>query len=65
MQAEANLYEPPRLALRRFRVGEVALASLFDGIAEARDILRGTIVAFWRKLFPDLVKLDEIRDINN
>jgi predicted dehydrogenase len=50
MQAEANLYDPPRLALRRFRVGEVALASLFDGIAEARDVLRGTIVAFWRKL---------------
>ena len=50
MQAEANLYEPPRLALRRSRAGEPALASLVDGMVEARDILTGTIVAFWRKL---------------
>lgn len=50
MQAEANLYEPPRLAIRRFRPGEPAFTSLLDGIAEARDVARGTIVAFWRKL---------------
>jgi predicted dehydrogenase len=48
--AEANLYEPPRLTLRRFRAGEPALMSLIDGIAEARDVLTGTVAGFWRKL---------------
>lgn len=47
---EANLLEPPRLTIRRFRAGEPALGSLVDGMAEARDILRGTFAAFSRKL---------------
>ena len=50
MAAEANLLEPPRLILRRFRPGEPALASLRDGIAEARATFGGTTKAFLRKL---------------
>jgi predicted dehydrogenase len=50
MHVEANLYESPRLILRRFRVGEPAFMSAVDGIAEARDVLGGTVAAFWRKL---------------
>ncbi len=47
---EANLFEPPRLTLRRLRPGEPALAKLIDGIAEAGDVLKGSIAGFWRKL---------------
>src|SRR5207244_1230103 len=47
---EANLFEPPRLTLRRLRSGEPAVAKVVDGLAEARDILTGTIRGFWRKL---------------
>ena len=50
MAAEANLLEPPRMTLRRFRSGEPALASLRDGIAEARATFAGTTKAFARKL---------------
>lgn len=50
MQAEANLLEPPRLTLKRHREGEPALMSLVDGIVEARDVLKGTVAGFWRKL---------------
>lgn len=50
MHAEANLFEPPRLTLRLARSGEPALAKFIDGVAEARDVLRGTVAGFWRKL---------------
>jgi predicted dehydrogenase len=50
MYAEANLFEPPRLTRRRFRSGEPALATVIDGTGEARDVLRGTLQGFWRKL---------------
>jgi hypothetical protein len=50
MHAEANLFEPPRLTIRRLRSGEPALAKLSDGVLEARDVLRGTMVGFWKKL---------------
>lgn len=50
MIVEANLLEPPRLTLRRFRPGEPALGGLVDGIAEAKDVLKGTLSAFSRKL---------------
>ena len=50
MYAEANLLEPPRIVLRRFRSGEPALTSLRSGIAESNAILRGTIAGFFRKL---------------
>jgi predicted dehydrogenase len=50
MYAEANLFEPPRLTARRMRAGEPALASLVDGVAEARDVFKGAIAGFWRKL---------------
>jgi len=63
MHAETDLFQPPRLTLRRSRGGEPALASLVDGLVEARDVLRGTVAAFWRKLagtsrydgFPELI----------
>ena len=48
--AETNLFEPPRLTLRRLRSGEPALAKLRDGAQEAREVLRGTVAGFWRKL---------------
>jgi predicted dehydrogenase len=50
MSAEANLLEPPRLTFRRYRGAEPAIASLIDGIAEARGLLGGTLAGFWRKL---------------
>jgi len=50
MYAETNLFEPPRLILRRSRMGEPALMSLLDGIVEARSVLTGAISGFWRKL---------------
>jgi predicted dehydrogenase len=50
MYAEANLLEPPRIVLRRFRSGEPAVTSLRSGIAESSAILRGTIAGFFRKL---------------
>ncbi|HEY5504534.1 MAG TPA: hypothetical protein VIK28_05195, partial [Sedimentisphaerales bacterium] len=50
MYVETNLFEPPRLTLRRFRAGEPAIMSLIDGVAEARDVLTGAVVGFWRKL---------------
>jgi predicted dehydrogenase len=50
MHVEANLFEFPRLTLRRARSGEPALMSLVDGIVESGDVLKGTIASFWRKL---------------
>jgi predicted dehydrogenase len=50
MHVEANLYEPPRLTVRKFRNGEPAVMSLIDGIAESRDVLVGTVAGFRRKL---------------
>jgi predicted dehydrogenase len=50
MQAETNLYEPPRIAFRRFRAGQVAVASLIDGLAEGWGVVKGTTAAFWKKL---------------
>jgi predicted dehydrogenase len=50
MHAEANLFEPSRLTLRRLRPGEPAIAKLVDGLSEARDVLTGAVVGFWRKL---------------
>jgi predicted dehydrogenase len=50
MRVETNLFEPPRLILKRFRAGEPALTTLIDGIVESRDVLSGTVAGFWRKL---------------
>jgi predicted dehydrogenase len=50
MHVEANLYEPPRLTVRRLRNGEPAVMSLIDGVAESRDVLLGSMAGFWRKL---------------
>ncbi len=50
MNIEANLFEPPRLTTRRLRTGEPALMSLVDGLAEARDVLKGAVAGFCRKL---------------
>ncbi len=48
--AEANLFEPPRVTVRRLRTGEPAVAKLYDGIIEARDVFQGTLASFLRKL---------------
>jgi predicted dehydrogenase len=61
---ETNLFEPPRLTLRRVRFGEPALTRLVDGVAEAGAVFRGSIAGFWRKLggvssydgLPELIK---------
>lgn len=50
MRVEANLFEPPRLIARRVRSGEPALMNMLDGIVEARDVFRGSVAGFWRKL---------------
>jgi len=47
---EANLYEPPRLIVKRSRSGEPALGTLIDGISESRQVLVGSIAGFLRKL---------------
>jgi hypothetical protein len=47
---EVNLFEPPRLTVRRARVGEPALMRLVDGLAESRDVFKGATASFWRKL---------------
>jgi len=50
MYVEANLFETPRMTIRRLRAGEPAIASVINGLAESRDVLRGTFGGFWRKL---------------
>lgn len=50
MHAEANLFEPPRLTLRRVRGGAPPLATLVDGLAESRAVFRGATAGLWRKL---------------
>jgi predicted dehydrogenase len=50
MYVETNLLEPPRFVSRRIRAGERAISTLIDGIAESRDLFRGTVAGFWRKL---------------
>jgi predicted dehydrogenase len=50
MYAEANLFESPRIALRRYRSGDQAIMTLIDGLSEARDIMKGSVMSFWRKL---------------
>jgi predicted dehydrogenase len=50
MRIETNLYEPPRLTVRRFRRGEPALMTLLDGVVESRDVVRGSLSGFVRKL---------------
>lgn len=50
MRVEANLFEPPRLVIKRSRPGEPALMTLVDGIAESRQVLVGSVVGLLRKL---------------
>jgi len=50
MRVEANLYEPPRLIVKRSRSGEPAIGTLIDGIAESRQVLVGSVAGFFRKL---------------
>jgi predicted dehydrogenase len=50
MRVEANLYEPPRLIVKRSRSGEPAVGTLIDGIAESRQVLVGSVAGFLRKL---------------
>lgn len=50
MRVEANLYEPPRLTVKRRRPGNLAVTAMVDGIVESRDVLWGSLAGFWRKL---------------
>jgi predicted dehydrogenase len=50
MRVEANLFEPPRLIIKRARTGEPALMTLVDGISESRQVLAGSVAGFFRKL---------------
>jgi predicted dehydrogenase len=50
MQAETNLFEPPRLSFKRLRDGYRPLMTLVDGIAEAVEVGRGTIGGLLLKL---------------
>lgn len=50
MRVEANLYEPPRLIIKRARSGEPAIGTLIDGVAESRQVLVGSVSGFLRKL---------------
>jgi predicted dehydrogenase len=50
MRVEANLFEPPRLIIKRSRSGEPALMTLIDGIVESRQVLVGSVAGFLRKL---------------
>lgn len=50
MRVEANLYEPPRVIIKRVRSGEPAIGTLIDGIAESRQVLSGSVAGFLRKL---------------
>jgi predicted dehydrogenase len=48
--AEANLFEPPRLTVRRLRGGAPPLATMIDGLAESRALFRAATAGLWRKL---------------
>jgi predicted dehydrogenase len=50
MRVEANLFEPPRLVIKRSRSGEPALMTVVDGIAESRQVLVGSVAGLMRKL---------------
>lgn len=50
MRVEANLFEPPRFVIKRARLGEPAVMTLVDGIAESRQVLVGSVAGFLRKL---------------
>ena len=50
MRVEANLFEPPRVVVKRSRSGEPALMTLVDGIAESRQVLAGSVAGLLRKL---------------
>lgn len=50
MQAETNIFEPPRLILRRARGRATPITALLDGLGESRAVLGSTIRAFGRKL---------------
>ena len=48
--AEANLFEPPRLTVRRLRGGAPPVATMLDGIAESSAVFRAATAGLWRKL---------------
>jgi hypothetical protein len=50
LHAEANLFEPPRLTIRRLRRGVAPVMAMVDGLAESRAVLRGALGGLWRKL---------------
>jgi predicted dehydrogenase len=50
MRVETNLFEPPRLVMKKARGGEPALMTLVDGVAESKAIFAGSFGGLYRKL---------------
>lgn len=50
MTCETNLFEPPRLIVRRLRDGLPPINAFQDGLCEARDVFTSTVQGLWRKL---------------
>ena len=44
-RVEANLFEPPKLVVKRARRGEPALMTLVDGVAESRSVFAAALAA--------------------
>ena len=49
-RVEANLFEPPKLVVKRARRGEPALMTLVDGVAESKSVFSGSVGGLYRKL---------------
>ncbi len=47
---EANLFEPPRLQVRKHRTQPAPLPSLLNGLSEAVSVSASTLASVWRKL---------------
>jgi predicted dehydrogenase len=50
MRVETNLFEPPRLVMKKARRGEPALMTLVDGLAESKAVFSGSFGGLYRKL---------------
>jgi predicted dehydrogenase len=50
VHAETNLFEPPRLTLRRVRKGARPVMTFVDGVIESRDLFTAVVRGLWRKL---------------
>lgn len=60
-QAIANLFEPPRVAVRRVRGGAAPLATVKDGVAEAKAIFTSSFAGLYRK-FSGAARYDGLQE---